>query len=252
MAPQQAVNSEGYYGLPMLKRPLWGWEIAFYFFFEGISSGTFILAALADVCGGGRYRAMIRKSRYLAFATLLPCPPLLIADLGRPERFHHMLRIVKLSSPMSLGAWALLGFSQPVAILALAQFAGAPLDSGASAERGGPALRLFHAGVSWRFALHYQHPDLGAHPLAGCSAGKQFFGDRRQRSGRGIGARSERTMKGRKKSSKVSKALLTLRKQSHWPDMWRLPVLRLGPSCAGAIQRCSGSAHLQWELGCLP
>jgi formate-dependent nitrite reductase membrane component NrfD len=115
---------EGYYGLPMLKRPLWGWEIALYFFSEGISSGSFILATLADVCGSGRYSSLIRNARYMSAAMLLPCPPLLIADLGRPERFHHMLRIVNLKSPMSLGAWAMTGFSQPVALIALAQFAG--------------------------------------------------------------------------------------------------------------------------------
>jgi formate-dependent nitrite reductase membrane component NrfD len=117
------IPSEGYYGLPMLKRPLWGWEIALYFFSEGISSGSFILATVADICGSGRYARLIRDARYVAFAILLPCPPLLIADLGRPERFHHMLRIVNFRSPMSLGAWALMGFSQPVALLALAQFA---------------------------------------------------------------------------------------------------------------------------------
>ena len=111
-----------YYGLPMVKRPLWGWEIAFYFFSEGVSSGSFILATLADVCGSGRYTALIRDARYISFATLLPCPPLLIADLGRPERFHHMLRIFKPRSPMSMGVWALMGFSQPVALLALGQF----------------------------------------------------------------------------------------------------------------------------------
>lgn len=118
------MSNEGYYGLPMLKRPTWGWEIALYFFSEGVSSGSFVLATLADVCGSGRYARLVRNARYVALASLLPCPPLLIADLGRPERFHHMLRIVKRSSPMNMGAWALLGFSQPVALLALAQFAG--------------------------------------------------------------------------------------------------------------------------------
>jgi formate-dependent nitrite reductase membrane component NrfD len=35
---------------------------------------------------------------------------LLIMDLGRPLRFVYMLRIVKLRSPMSMGAWALSSF----------------------------------------------------------------------------------------------------------------------------------------------
>ena len=36
-------------------------------------------------------------------------PPLLIADLGRPERFLHMMRVVKPSSPMNMGVWILTG-----------------------------------------------------------------------------------------------------------------------------------------------
>ncbi|MES1257269.1 MAG: NrfD/PsrC family molybdoenzyme membrane anchor subunit [Acidobacteriota bacterium] len=112
----------GYYNLPMLKRPLWGWEIAIYFFSEGISSGAFILGTVADICGSGRYATLISRARFLALATLLPCPPLLIADLGRPERFHHMLRTFKVTSPMSVGAWSLMAFSAPVTILALGRF----------------------------------------------------------------------------------------------------------------------------------
>jgi len=118
-----AVHETGYYGLPMLKRPLWGWEIAFYFVLEGISSGSFVLATMADLFGSRRYSGLIRSARYIAFAGVVPCPPLLIADLGRPERFHHMLRIVKPTSPMSAGAWALLLYTQPAALTALAQFA---------------------------------------------------------------------------------------------------------------------------------
>jgi formate-dependent nitrite reductase membrane component NrfD len=107
----------GYYDLPFLKRPWWGWEIALYFFSEGISSGVFILAAMADLVAPGEYRDLVRLSRGISFFTLIPCPPLLIADLGRPERFHHMLRMVKRQSPMSIGAWALTVYSQFVAAL---------------------------------------------------------------------------------------------------------------------------------------
>src|SRR5206468_456221 len=37
--------------------------------------------------------------------------PLLIHDLGDPKRFHHMLRVFKPSSPMSLGTWTLMAYS---------------------------------------------------------------------------------------------------------------------------------------------
>jgi formate-dependent nitrite reductase membrane component NrfD len=36
---------------------------------------------------------------------------LLVADLGRPERFLNMLRTVKLTSPMSVGTWILSGYA---------------------------------------------------------------------------------------------------------------------------------------------
>jgi hypothetical protein len=42
------------------------------------------------------------------------CPILLIADLGRPARFLNMLRVFKLRSTMSMGAWILVAFSNCV------------------------------------------------------------------------------------------------------------------------------------------
>src|SRR3954470_7209694 len=124
MAGPEKVGEAGYYGLPMLKRPLWGWEIALYFFGEGISSGCYVLATAAEFFGGRSYATFIRVARFVSLATMIPCPPLLIADLGRPERFLHMLRVFKPSSPMNLGAWALTGFGIPVTILAVAQAPG--------------------------------------------------------------------------------------------------------------------------------
>src|SRR3954454_4395536 len=109
-ATPEGVNKPGYYGIPILKRPFWHWEIALYFFFEGVSAGSFLLCSAAEFAGGKRYGGLIRKGRFLSLATLLPCPPLLIADLGRPERFHHMLRIFKKTSPMNHGAWSLTGY----------------------------------------------------------------------------------------------------------------------------------------------
>jgi formate-dependent nitrite reductase membrane component NrfD len=123
MAAPAALDQSGYYGLPMLKRPLWGWEIALYFAAEGVSSGCYVLATAADLSGGGAHRRLTRTAHFISFLTLLPCPPLLIADLGDPARFHHMLRIFKPQSPMNLGAWALFGFSQPVTYLALRDLA---------------------------------------------------------------------------------------------------------------------------------
>ena len=118
-AQPEGVHDPGYYGLPILKRPFWKWEIAMYFFFEGISAGSYILCTAAGIMDREHHATLVRRGRYLSFLTMLACPPLLIADLGRPERFHHMLRIVKKTSPMNHGAWALSGFGLFASALAV-------------------------------------------------------------------------------------------------------------------------------------
>lgn len=100
-----------YYDIPMLKAPLWGWEIASYFYFAGISAGTYLLTRIARRQGGRDVDMLVRLGNYISLATLIPCPPLLIHDLGDPKRFHHMLRIWKPSSPMNLGTWTLMAYS---------------------------------------------------------------------------------------------------------------------------------------------
>jgi formate-dependent nitrite reductase membrane component NrfD len=122
-ATPAGVKKEGYYGLPMLKRPTWGWEIAGYFFLEGVSAGSFLMASLAARSGDKRLRTVARAGHYTALLAFIPCPPLLIADLGDPSRFHHMLRVFKPSSPMNLGAWALSAYSLPLTLLAAKQLA---------------------------------------------------------------------------------------------------------------------------------
>lgn len=153
--PREAKPSggaaDGYYGLPMLKEPVWGWEIAWYFLLEGISAGAFLLAAMARLAGDERDADTVAAGDYIALAALIPCPPLLIADLGRPERFHHMLRVFKPSSPMNTGAWALAAYSLPVGLLALKQWTGAASPGSSSAltrtSRLLPAAPIALAGL---------------------------------------------------------------------------------------------------------
>lgn len=105
-----------YYGLPVVKAPHWRWLVITYFFFGALAGGAFVVGTVADFFS--RDRALTRAARYLSLAALLPSPPLLILDLGRPERFLNMLRIVKLRSPMSLGSWALSGLGLFASIVA--------------------------------------------------------------------------------------------------------------------------------------
>jgi formate-dependent nitrite reductase membrane component NrfD len=96
----------------MLKAPVWTWEVPLYFWTGGIASGSAFVALACDLAGDHR---SARIARLVSLAALAPSPPLLILDLGRPERFYNMLRIVKPRSPMSMGAWALTVFGNLLA-----------------------------------------------------------------------------------------------------------------------------------------
>jgi formate-dependent nitrite reductase membrane component NrfD len=87
-----------------------------------MGAGAFVTASLAQTVGSEDDRRAAADGFYVAAAALVPCAPLLIGDLGRPERFHHMLRIFKPLSPMNLGAWTLTGFT-PVAFARAASHA---------------------------------------------------------------------------------------------------------------------------------
>lgn len=110
---------ENYYGVSPVKAPHWGWLIITYFFAGGLAGGSFAIATLADLFS--RDEGLVRAGRYLSLVTLIVSPVLLALDLGRPARAHHMFRIVKLRSPMSLGSWALLLLGLIAGPLALMQ-----------------------------------------------------------------------------------------------------------------------------------
>jgi formate-dependent nitrite reductase membrane component NrfD len=103
-----------------VRAPQWTWYILFYFFFAGLSGGSYVLSTLLRLSGDPRDEPAARIGFYVSFITVLVCPILLTADLGASwTRFWHMLIDVtpgqtglnfKYWSPMSVGAWALLVF----------------------------------------------------------------------------------------------------------------------------------------------
>jgi formate-dependent nitrite reductase membrane component NrfD len=93
-----------YYGRPILKRPVWKPYIAAYFFTGGLAGGSSLLAFAARMRGNDR---LARNASLIAAAGVIASPPLLILDLGRPKRFLNMLRVFKVTSPMSVGTWVL-------------------------------------------------------------------------------------------------------------------------------------------------
>jgi formate-dependent nitrite reductase membrane component NrfD len=110
----EEVRSRGYYDYPVVRRPVWTWEVPAYFWLGGMAAGAYVTSSLAQAFGSPEDRRSSAGGYFVAAAALVPCAPLLIADLGRPDRFHHMLRIFKPLSPMNFGAWTLTGFT-PVA-----------------------------------------------------------------------------------------------------------------------------------------
>lgn len=109
-----------YYGRPIVKQPVWQPEIPAYFFTGGIAGGCSLLHGFARVTG---YERLAKTALYVGAAADVVSPALLISDLGRPERFLHMLRVFKVTSPMSVGSWILFvsgGASNTAAVLELA------------------------------------------------------------------------------------------------------------------------------------
>lgn len=102
------MTDPSYHGLPLLKGPVWTWEVPAYFFVGGAAGAAAVLAAAAQLAGADD--DLVRDARWIAAAGATISTPLLISDLGRPSRFLNMLRVFKIQSPMSVGAWALAVF----------------------------------------------------------------------------------------------------------------------------------------------
>ena len=131
-APFPTASPEtGYYGIPLLKRPSWTWEIPLYFFVGGAAGAAAVMGAIADYTRADP--KLVRDARWIAAAGAVISPALLISDLGRPERFLNMMRVFKPQSPMSVGVWTLLGFSGGATAAAFAGF---------MRERYGPSLPI--------------------------------------------------------------------------------------------------------------
>jgi hypothetical protein len=98
----------GYYGQPVVKPPVWTWEVPLYFFFGGMAGMSAVIASGAAIF---HHLDLARTAMWVAcIAGAILSPVLLIMDLGRPHLFLNMLRVFKHRSPMSMGAWILSAF----------------------------------------------------------------------------------------------------------------------------------------------
>ncbi|MDQ3658731.1 MAG: polysulfide reductase NrfD [Actinomycetota bacterium] len=115
-------KDKNYYGIPPIKHAHWTWQIPIYFWIGGLGAGAHMFSTVAQLLGH-EDEALQRASRYTVLVTMILSPVLLIWDLGRPERFLNMMRVIKLRSPMSVQSWSLLVFGNLAGLAAARQAA---------------------------------------------------------------------------------------------------------------------------------
>ncbi len=163
-----------YYERPLLKKPHWEWEVVTYLFLGGIMGGSGMLTLIADD-RPERDADLARSARYAAFALAAVCPVVLIGHLGRPERFLHMLRIVKFKSPMSMGVWGLGAFSVPATLGAAGQLARDGVLPGWIGVLAPRALTNVLSAVLGAFIAGYTGVLLSATAIPVWGIGKRFI-----------------------------------------------------------------------------
>jgi hypothetical protein len=116
------LDFRSYYGRPILKRPIWKQpDVPFYLFVGGAAGAAAVLAEGAAVTSRPHLETVARltASTGSALGTVA-----LVHDLGRPERFLNMLRVVKPTSPLSIGSWILASFGASAAVAAASNLSG--------------------------------------------------------------------------------------------------------------------------------
>ena len=147
MVPKAEFTS--YYGKPVLNAPRWeAADIAGYFFLGGLAGASSLLAAGADLTGRP---ALGRVAKTGAAGAITLSLAALVHDLGRPARFLHMMRVFKVTSPMSVGTWLLSGYAPAAGVAAATALTGRLPRVGAGATAGaallGPAVAAYTAAL---------------------------------------------------------------------------------------------------------
>jgi hypothetical protein len=159
------VEFTSYYGRPVLKSPVWKVpDVPGYFYLGGLAGSSALMAALADRTGRPGLR---RVGRLAAAAGSAAGAGALVHDLGRPARFLNMLRMIKPTSPLSVGSWILAPFGALSAAAAASELTGRLPAAGRLAGLGsaalGPALTTYTAVLLSDTAVpawHEAYPEL--------------------------------------------------------------------------------------------
>src|SRR5258708_2945004 len=116
--PQPQTSLSGYANRPVTKTPDWHGLVAWDLLFNNLTTGLFLVAATSELAAPAVFTPVAKVAYPVALVLLLTDLLCLVLDLGDPRRFHHMLRVFKPSSPMSLGTWCLTIYSFPLTVAA--------------------------------------------------------------------------------------------------------------------------------------
>jgi polysulfide reductase-like protein len=150
MVPEADVQPfESYYGKQIIKTPTWKTpDVPLYLFLGGLAGASAVLAEGAVLTGN---RELQRVAHGAAAAGAGVGTVFLVHDLGRPERFLNMLRVLKITSPLSVGSFILAPFSALSSAAFASQLTGrAPRlgrIAGVGAAAFGPALATYTAAL---------------------------------------------------------------------------------------------------------
>jgi formate-dependent nitrite reductase membrane component NrfD len=144
--PSVAPSDPTYYDRPLLKAPVWEWDIPVYYFLGGAAGAALVLGAAAQLDGDKGLKDFVQRSHWVGIAGSSLGAAFLIHDLGRPSRFLNMMRVFRPTSPMNMGVWILSG-AAPMAITA-GLFGARRGLLGAVGSAAGYGAGLFGAGLA--------------------------------------------------------------------------------------------------------
>jgi formate-dependent nitrite reductase membrane component NrfD len=150
---------ESYYGRQIIKTPTWKTpDVPLYLFLGGLAGASAVLAEGAAATGRP---ALERVARTAAAGGAAAGTVFLVHDLGRPERFLNMLRVFKVTSPLSVGSFILAPFSALSSAALASQLTGRLPRLGRLAGLGaaafGPPLATYTAALVSNTAVPAWH-----------------------------------------------------------------------------------------------
>jgi hypothetical protein len=176
MVPKAEFTS--YYGKSILNPPVWeARDIAGYLFLGGLAGGSSLLAAGADLTGRP---GLSRAAKTAAAAAGAVSVAALVHDLGRPARFINMMRVFKVTSPMSVGSWLLGGYVPAAGVAAFTALTGRLPWLGRAATAGaavlGPAVAAYTAALISDTAVPAWHDGYREMPFVFTGSGAMAAG----------------------------------------------------------------------------